>query len=89
MAKLVVYNGFVESLGGLTSERLLQNVSNMLRTIEHMPGVGSNLVPDSIRHAFGPNVLKALVSPYEIIYEYDRDANTVYVYDLIYCPNVM
>ena len=89
MAKLVVYEGFVQSLAEIQSERLKNNIGNMLRTIEQMPGVGSSLVPQSILHAYGPNVLKALVSPYEIIYEYDRETNTAYVYDLMYCPAVL
>ncbi len=65
-----------------------QNVDNMLRTIEQMPGVGSALLPHSIIEEFGAGVRKAVVSPFEIIYEYDESIDTVFVYDLLYCPSV-
>lgn len=88
MAKLVVYDGFIRKRSSLWSERIGANVDDMLRTIEQMPGVGSSLIPQSIQDAFGPNVLKAVVSPFEIIYEYDQATDIAYVYDLLYGPNV-
>ena len=83
MARLVVYDGFIEQRAAVESERLGQNIDDMLRTIEGMPGVGSSLVRPSVRHSFGQNVLKAVVSPYVIVYEYDQDSDTAYVHDLL------
>ncbi len=88
MSELIVYEGFIRTRSSLWSKRIGQNVDNMLRTIEQMPGVGSSLLPQSIQDEFGPNVLKAVVSPYEIIYEYDQEEDVIYVYDLLYGPNV-
>ena len=88
MTKLVVSNTFLRKRSMLWSDRIGENVDGMLRTIEQMPGVGSSLVPESIASEFGPQVLKAVVSPYEIIYEYCLDEDVVYVYDLLYGPNV-
>ncbi len=88
MSRLVVSNTYIRKRGSLWSERIGNNVDDMLRTIEQMPGVGSSLLPSSIVEEFGSNVLKAVVSPYEIIYEYDDSEDIVYVYDLLYGPSV-
>ena len=88
MARLIVFDGYVEARSKIWSERLGQNVDDMLRTIEQMPGVGSSLLPDSVIREFGPNVRKALVSPFEIVYEYDQETDIAYVYDLLYAPSL-
>lgn len=88
MARLVVYEGFIDARNRVWSSRIRQNVDDMLRTIESMPGVGSSLLPASIVSEFGENMRKAVVSPFEIVYEYDQETDTVFVYDLLYCPNV-
>lgn len=88
VARLIVYEGFIRKRSTIWSKRVGENVDNMLRTIEQMPGVGSSILPQSIRESFGPHVRKAVVSPYEIVYEYDEAGDVVYVYDLLYCPNV-
>lgn len=88
MSRLVVYEGFIQARAEIRSECLAHNVDSMLRTIEHMPGVGSPLIPSFAQVACGPNVRKAVVSPFEIIYEYERESDTAYVYALLYCPSV-
>lgn len=88
MAKLVVFDGFIDERNSVRSERIRGNVDAMLMTIEQMPGVGSSILPDSIVAEFGPKVRKAVVSPYEIVYEYDEETDTAYVYALLYCPTV-
>ncbi len=88
MARLVVFDGFIDARNRVRSERIRKNVDAMLMTIEQMPGVGSSLLPESIVAEFGTSVRKAVVSPIEIVYEYDEATDTAYVYDLLYCPNV-
>lgn len=88
MARLIVFDGFIDARNQVRSDRVRSNVDNMIRTIELMPGVGSSILPASIVEEFGAGVRKAVVSPFEIVYEHDPDTDTVYVYDLLYCPNV-
>lgn len=88
MSRLIVTNTYIRKRSTLRSERIGNNLDDMLRTIGQMPGVGSVLLPASVADEFGPNVLNAVVSPCEIIYEYDDSEDTVYVYDLLYRPNV-
>lgn len=88
MARLKVYTEFLRKRNDLTSSRLRSHIDAMLRTIELMPGVGSSIVEPSLKHRYGENILKALVSPYIIIYEFNRVEDTVYVFDLIACWTV-
>lgn len=88
MAEMAYSEQFLSNRADLASSRTRARVDGMLRTIERFPGVGSSLVADSIRGRYGEHVLKALVSPYLIIYEYDRKQDMVYVYSLIDCRTV-
>ena len=88
MAEMAYAERFLRHRARLASPRIRTRVDGMLRTIERMPGVGSSLVADSLRERYGERILKALVSPYLIIYEYDRDHDIAYVYDLISCWTV-
>lgn len=88
MARLRVYIDFLRKRNRLSSPRLRAHVDEMLRTIELMPGVGSSLVEPSLKARYGEDILKALVSPYLIVYEYDRTEDIVLVYDLIGCWTV-
>lgn len=85
MPKLIVSANYLAKRNEVSSARIRTNIDDMLRTIELMPGVGSSLVPPSIVRRYGDGILKALVSPYCIIYEHDRDNDIVYVYDLLDC----
>lgn len=88
VARLIVYRGFIEARATVWSDRVGENIDSMLRTIEEMPGVGSSIVPEAVIRVFGPNIRRAVVSPFEIIYEYNQEEDIVYVYDLLYGPMV-
>lgn len=86
MARLFVFEAFLDARNNVRSERIRKNIDDMLRTIEDMPGVGPFILPKSIVHKFGPGVRKAVVSPFEIVYEHNEEVDTVFVYALLYCP---
>lgn len=88
MARLVFDDEFIREWSSVTSQEVSEKIDRMLQLIESMPGVGSSITADSIRHAYGPQVRKALVGPYQIIYDYDHRTDTVYVYGLLYSPSV-
>lgn len=88
MAKLVFDEEFLQQWADVPSQRTTDHIDRILQLISVMPGVGSSLVADSVRVAYGQNVLKMLVGPYQIIYEFDRSKDTVYVYGLLYSPSV-
>ena len=88
MARMAYSESFLKSRASVVSTRTRARVDKMLRTIEQMPGVGSSLAAPSVRERYGQHVLKALVSPYLIIYEYDRAQDTALIYDLINCWTV-
>ncbi len=88
MAELVSDKEFLEEWARVRSEAASKRIERMLELIASMPDVGSAITADSLRVAYGNNLLKALVDPYQIIYEYDRSQNTVFVYGLLYSPTV-
>lgn len=88
MARLRVYTEFLRKRNSISSQRLRDHIDAMLHTIELMPGVGSSLVKPSLKLQYGESILKALVSPYLIVYEYGRDQDIAFVYDLISCWTV-
>lgn len=88
MAKMLYSESFVTHRASVASDRARKRIDKMLRTIEQMPGVGSALVAQSLRERYGQRVLKALATPYLIIYEYDQSHDIVYIYDLINCWTV-
>ena len=88
MASIGYSENFLNKRADVLSDRTLSQIDCMLRTIEFMPGVGSSLVSESLTSRYGSDILKVLVSPYLILYRYDRDTDTVSVYDLVYAPSV-
>ena len=88
MAKLVFDEEFLRQWADVPSKRMSDQIDHILQLISAMPGVGSSIVADSVRVAYGQNVLKMLVGPYQIIFEFDRSKDTVYVYGLLYSPSV-
>ena len=89
MAKLVFDEEFLREWSDVSSHRTSQRIDDMLELIAAFPGVGSSIMPKSVRLAYGSNVLKVLVNPYQIIYEYDTINDIVYVYGLLYSPSVL
>lgn len=89
VARLVFDEEFLREWSGISSQMTVEGIDRMLELIAAMPGVGSSIVADSVRLAYGPRVLKALVGPYQIIYEHDCASDTVYVYGLLYGPSIV
>ena len=72
----------------VTSPRMEERIWALVDTIAGMPGMGSVLVADSLVRLYGTRVLKAIVSPFIIIYEYDRESDTVTMLDLLNARHV-
>lgn len=51
--------------------------------IEAFPQSGLTLVPESLVREFGPQVRKCAMSPFYLVYEYDEDADVVFVHGLV------
>ena len=84
MTKMVYAPRFAEELARVTSLRVEEKIYHTLDIIEQVPSIGSNNIPEMIRAEFGEGVLKMVVDPFDIFYEYFEQAETVYVYTLVF-----
>ena len=52
------------------------------------PRIGTPEIAPSISEEFGEDVMRVVVKPFDLIYEYDEATDTVYLYGLIHNRNV-
>lgn len=83
MAKLVFAEQFVEDLDTVWSPRVYEHVQRVLTMIGQFPESGSRSLPLSIEREFGDTVRKCAVGPFDVLYDYDVAADTVYVLGLV------
>lgn len=83
MARMVYTDGLIDDLSYVYSDKVLNDIQQVLNAIEAFPRIGSTNLPQSIIELFGTNVLKAVVKPFDLIYEYDEASDTVIVYGLV------
>lgn len=84
MAKMVYAPRFAEELSRVVSPRVEAKIYETLEIIEQVPSIGSRNIPSMIRAEFGEGVLKMVVDPFDIFYEYFESVDTVYVYTLVF-----
>lgn len=83
MARMIYTDGFLDDAAAIWSDRVRNRLERMLRAIEAFPEIGSPEIPASIQTVYGACVRKAAAEPFDLIYEYDPDADTVIVYGLV------
>ena len=85
MTRMVYAQRFVDDVAQITSDRVYGSLRRTMAAIEAFPRIGSSDVPESVRTLFGDRVRKAVVNPFDVVYEYDDQDDTVLVYALIAC----
>lgn len=83
MARLLLAERFVDDSASLHSPRLLKRLRLVLDMIQSFPESGTGNVPRSIAEEFGGRVRLCPLNPFDLVYEYDEDADTVMVYGLV------
>lgn len=83
MTRIVFSPRFAKELAAVTSSQVENRIYNTLEIIEAMPTIGSSIIPKIIRAEFGEGILKMVVDPFDIFYEYFPEQKIVYVYTLI------
>ena len=74
---------FLEGAAFIWSDAVKKHLAEVLRSIEAFPEIGSASLPASIRERYGERVRKFAVPPFDLVYEYDREMDTVFVYGLV------
>lgn len=83
MARLLFSEQFLDDAATIFSPRVSARLHRVLQMIEQFPESGSSRVPASIERQFGPDVRKCAMNPFDLVYRYDRESDTVYLYGLI------
>lgn len=80
---MIYTEGFLDDASYIYSPRVQEDLANALGAIETFPRVGSRAVPASVKERFGDDVLKIVVKPFDLIYEYLEEADVVVAYGLV------
>ena len=85
MARLVITEGFVDDLSQVWSARVSKRIRESLENLETYPELWSTLLSVRMRKTYGEPVRRLTVAPFDVIYEFDRGTDCVYVYALVSC----
>lgn len=88
MPKVELTERFVNDAAQVWSDKVLDHIYSVITMLERFPQLGSTDIPQSISQEFGVNVRKYVVSPFDLIYEYDEHADVVYLYGLVPCKQL-
>ena len=83
MAKLIYSDAFIEDMLAVELESKRDELLARADLLSDFPDLGSRNIPNSIRIRYGDSVRKLVVSPFDIVYEHDVDADAVFVLGLV------
>lgn len=84
MTNVKITDAFREDLCMVESNRVLVDILNTVKLLAIIPSLGSTDVPESIQNAYGENVHKIPVNPFDIITYYDSEDNSVAILGLVH-----
>lgn len=84
MSRMVYTEGFLDDAAAVWSGQVRDRLGRMLAAIEAFPEIGSRDIPASLRAQYGDGIRKAVVEPFDLIYEYDSKTDSVIVYGLVH-----
>ena len=84
MASLIFAEAFVEDMTQVVLKSKREEIMGSIALLEHAPSIGSTIIPASIRSAYGQSIRKLIVDPFDVVYEYREDEDTVHILGLIH-----
>lgn len=84
MAEVVYTEQFASDLALVELDSKVDEILSLTDLLEEIPELGSKNLPASIRRSYGESVRKLVVDPFDIVYEYDQDAEAVYVLGIVH-----
>lgn len=84
MTSIILSDRFINDLSMVESDRVYQYIKDDVTRLEHIPHLGNSRdVPQSIKEAYGSDIRVIPVSPFLIVYEYDKQCDLCDVKGLI------
>lgn len=84
MAKLVYADAFLNDLVAVEQASKRDEIFDKVDLLADFPDLGSANLPVSILSRYGTTVRKLVVSPFDVVYEYDPASDEVHVLGLIH-----
>lgn len=84
MPKMIYSDRFIDDASLIWSDRVMSELFTILKNIEAFPEIGSSNVPGSVKDEFGQNVRKVVVGPFDLVYEFAEESDTVYIHALVH-----
>ena len=84
MARLVYADAFIEDMTAVELSSKRDEIFDKIDLLSDFPDLGSANIPTSIRLRFGSSVRKLVVSPFDVVYEYDQASDSVNILGLIH-----
>ncbi|MDO4442731.1 MAG: sirohydrochlorin cobaltochelatase [Slackia sp.] len=81
--KMVYAARFIEDASCVWSGRLRAAIVRALSNIEEFPEIGSQNLPASVKDEFDDSVRKVAIKPFDLVYEFKKSENAVYIYALV------
>lgn len=84
MAQIRFTSGFYTDAEAITSKKVLMNLNETIKVIATFPLSGSTTLPSSLELRYGSSARKAVVAPFDLIYEYNEATDEVHLLGLIH-----
>ena len=84
VAKLLFSEQFLDDAATIDSPRINERLHRILRMLERFSESGSASVPPSIVGQFGPGIRKCAMNPFDLVYRYAPESDTVYLHGIIH-----
>ena len=84
MARLVYADAFIEDMTAVELSSKRDEIFDKIDLLSDFPDLGSANIPTSIRLRFGNSVRKLVISPFDVVYEYDQASDSVNILGLVH-----
>lgn len=84
MPRIELTRRFAEDVAEIQSARIESTIYSVLESLQLFGGLGSPLVPDSIKAEFGDEIRKVAINPFDLVYSFYPDDDLVRVEALVH-----
>lgn len=84
MAELIFAESFIKDMTQVVLESRRNEIARTISLLEYAPEIGSGIIPASIRETYGDSVRKLVITPFDVVYEYDKSCDEVHVLGLLH-----
>lgn len=84
MSNIDYAEGFFDDMLKVELESKREEILYEIELLEAAPEIGSKILPDSVKLLYGVDVRKLVVNPFDVIYRYLPEEDTVRIMGLLH-----